>query len=63
MEKWVFVGMGGDSKDFAGELYDTLARRRMICAKDGITLDVLRMFWEDMTNEDLESRLEIFFDM
>ncbi|PON84172.1 Respiratory burst oxidase [Trema orientale] len=57
------IGMGGDSKDFAGELYDTLARRRMICARDGITQDVLRNFWEDMTNQDLESRLQIFFDM
>ncbi|KAM6578745.1 hypothetical protein CsatB_030582 [Cannabis sativa] len=59
----VCIGMGGDSKDFAGELFDTLARRRSISAKDGINEDVLRKFWEDMTNQDLESRLQIFFDM
>lgn len=55
--------MGGDSKDFASELYDALARRRKICAEDGITLEELRLFWEDMTNEDMEARLQIFFDM
>ncbi|CAL8999351.1 unnamed protein product [Prunus brigantina] len=57
------IGMGGDSKDFASELYDALARRRKICAEDGITLEELRLFWEDMTNEDMEARLQIFFDM
>ncbi|XP_024019133.1 putative respiratory burst oxidase homolog protein H [Morus notabilis] len=59
----VCIGMGGESKDFAGELFDALARRRMICAGNGITVEELRKFWEDMTNQDLESRLQIFFDM
>lgn len=58
-----FVGMGGESKDFAGELFETLCRRRRICAKGGITFEELRLFWEDMTNEDTEARLQIFFDM
>lgn len=55
--------MGAESKDFAGELYDTLARRRQICTTNGITREELRLFWEDMTNQDLDSRLQIFFDM
>ncbi|TKY66041.1 putative respiratory burst oxidase-like protein H [Spatholobus suberectus] len=57
------IGMGAESKDFAGELYEALARRRKICAENGITLDEVRVFWEDMTSKDLESRLQVFFDM
>ncbi|KAL2899209.1 putative respiratory burst oxidase-like protein H [Bienertia sinuspersici] len=54
---------GGDSKEFAGELYDTLARRRNVDASNGITIDDMRLFWEDMTSQDIDSRLQIFFDM
>ncbi|KAG2673645.1 hypothetical protein I3760_13G101300 [Carya illinoinensis] len=57
------IGMGVESKDFAGELYDALARRRRISAANGITLEELRIYWEDMTNHDIDSRLQIFFDM
>ncbi|KAJ7950337.1 Respiratory burst oxidase [Quillaja saponaria] len=57
------IGMAGDSKDFAGELFDALARRRNVHVENGITEDELRMFWEDMSNRDMESRLQIFFDM
>ncbi|KAL1558093.1 NAD(P)H oxidase (H2O2-forming) [Salvia divinorum] len=56
------IGMG-DSKEFAGELYDALARRRNIATENGIDLLQLRKFWEDMTNQDLDARLHIFFDM
>ncbi|OWM89353.1 hypothetical protein CDL15_Pgr024101 [Punica granatum] len=56
------IGMG-DSKEFAGELFDTLARRRKVSAGDGITKLELRIFWEDMMKRDLDSRLQIFFDM
>jgi len=59
----LYIGMGADSKDFAGELYEALARRRNICPENGITLNQARVFWEDMTNKDLESRLQVFFDM
>ncbi|XP_019431277.1 PREDICTED: putative respiratory burst oxidase homolog protein H [Lupinus angustifolius] len=59
----ICVGMGSESKDFAGELYDALARRRNICVDNGATLDQVRVFWEDMTSKDLESRLQVFFDM
>ena len=55
--------MGAESKDFAGELYDALVRRRQISTTNGITKEELRMFWEDMTNQDIDSRLQIFFDM
>ena len=58
-----FLGMGAESKDFAGELYDALVRRRQISTTNGITREELRMFWEDMTNQDIDSRLQIFFDM
>lgn len=53
----------GDSKEFAGELFYALARRRNMDAENGITKDELRTFWEDMTKKDLDSRLQIFFDM
>ncbi|XP_028114207.1 putative respiratory burst oxidase homolog protein H [Camellia sinensis] len=56
------VGMG-DSKEFAGELFDTLARRRKINGANGVTLGELKGFWEDISNHDLDARLQIFFDM
>ncbi|XP_027930088.1 putative respiratory burst oxidase homolog protein H isoform X2 [Vigna unguiculata] len=59
----ICMGMGAESKDFAGELYEALARRRKISAENGITLAEARVFWEDMTSKDLESRLQVFFDM
>lgn len=60
----MFGGEGmGDSKEFAGELYDTLARRRNVDASNGIGIDEMRMFWEDMTSQDIDARLQIFFDM
>ncbi|GAB2212201.1 hypothetical protein Droror1_Dr00025552 [Drosera rotundifolia] len=58
----ILLGMG-DSKEFAGELFDTLARRRNINAANRITVDEMRKFWEDMTSQDIDARLQIFFDM
>ncbi|KAL7127367.1 hypothetical protein ABFS83_14G248500 [Erythranthe nasuta] len=58
----VCIGMG-DSKEFAGELFEALARRRNIVAENGINIEQVREFWEDMTNNDLDTRLQIFFDM
>ncbi|XP_075490615.1 putative respiratory burst oxidase homolog protein H [Primulina tabacum] len=58
----VCIGMG-DSKEFAGELFEALARRRNICTENGIEIELLREFWEDMTNQDYDTRLHIFFDM
>ncbi|XP_057954773.1 putative respiratory burst oxidase homolog protein J [Malania oleifera] len=56
------IGMG-DSRQFAGQLFDTLARRRNVNAENGLTLVEVRQFWEDITSKDLDSRLQIFFDM
>ncbi|KAK4441132.1 putative respiratory burst oxidaseprotein H [Sesamum alatum] len=58
----VCIGMG-DSKEFAGELFEALARRRNISTENGIGIEELREFWEDMTNQDLDTRIHIFFDM
>ncbi|XP_030447654.2 putative respiratory burst oxidase homolog protein H [Syzygium oleosum] len=56
------IGMG-ESKEFAGELFDALARRRKIYSENGITQEEMRVFWDDMNNRDIDSRLQIFFDM
>ncbi|XP_042482919.1 putative respiratory burst oxidase homolog protein H [Macadamia integrifolia] len=56
------IGMG-ESKEFAGEVFDALARRRNVDSKNGITKDQLRAFWEDMSDRNFDSRLQIFFDM
>ncbi|KAJ6755782.1 RESPIRATORY BURST OXIDASE-like protein J-RELATED [Salix purpurea] len=58
----ICIGLG-DSKEFAGEIFLAIARRKNICPANGITKDELRLFWEDMTKQDLDSRLGIFFDM
>ena len=63
MRGWKKIEGMGDSKEFAVELYDTLARRRNVDASNGITIDEMRMFWEDMTSQDIDARLQIFFDM
>jgi len=49
--------------EFAGELFVALARRRGIEPDSGITKDELKEFWEEMTNQNFDSRLQIFFDM
>ncbi|KAI7732565.1 hypothetical protein M8C21_024171 [Ambrosia artemisiifolia] len=58
----ICIGMG-DSCEFSGELFDALARRKGIDGSNGITLDQVRAFWEDLTKEDLDTRIHIFFDM
>lgn len=52
-----------ESKEFAGELFEAMARRRRINAENGITEEELKRFWEQITDQDLDSRLQIFFDM
>ncbi|KAI8523920.1 hypothetical protein RHMOL_Rhmol13G0109000 [Rhododendron molle] len=56
------IGMG-DSKEFAGEVFDALARRKRIDVTNGISFEELREFWEDMSSPCLDARLQIFFDM
>jgi respiratory burst oxidase len=55
------IGMK-DSKEFAGELFDALARRRGI-SDASITKDELKEFWEQISDQSFDSRLQTFFDM
>lgn len=55
------IGMK-DSKEFAGELFDALTRRRHITG-EWITKAELREFWEQISEQSFDSRLQTFFDM
>ncbi|KAJ3703261.1 hypothetical protein LUZ61_006966 [Rhynchospora tenuis] len=55
------IGMA--EKEFAGELFVALARRRNLEPATGITKEELKEFWEEMTDQNFDSRLRIFFDM
>ncbi|CAL0302299.1 unnamed protein product [Lupinus luteus] len=48
--------------EFAGELFDALARRGGITS-DSITKDQLQHFWKQFTDQSFDSRLQIFFHM
>lgn len=52
-----------ESKEFAGELFVALSRRRKLDPAKGVTKDELSEFWEEMNNQNFNSRLRIFFDM
>ncbi|KAK6147941.1 hypothetical protein DH2020_018853 [Rehmannia glutinosa] len=55
-------GMNKESKEFAGELFDALARRRNI--SDGsVTKAQLKEFWDQISDQSFDSRLQTFFDM
>ncbi|KAG2589059.1 hypothetical protein PVAP13_5NG250700 [Panicum virgatum] len=56
------IGMA-DSKEFASEVFVALSRRRHINPDDGILKEQLKEFWEEMTDQNFDSRLRIFFDM
>ncbi|KAL0380314.1 UNVERIFIED_CONTAM: Respiratory burst oxidaseprotein C [Sesamum angustifolium] len=56
------IGMNKESKEFAGELFDALARRRGI-AGDSITKVQLKEFWDQIADQSFDSRLQTFFDM
>lgn len=56
------LGMA-DSKEFAVELFEALARRRNLDPENSISIDKLKEFWEEMTDQNFDSRLRIFFDM
>jgi respiratory burst oxidase len=51
-----------ESKEFAGELFDALARRRNITA-ELITKAELRDFWDQVSDQSFDARLQTFFDM
>ncbi|KAI3882156.1 hypothetical protein MKX03_024399 [Papaver bracteatum] len=56
------IGMKEDSKKFALELFDALARRKDI-RKESLNENELRVFWEELSNENFDSRLQTFFAM
>ncbi|GJN21028.1 hypothetical protein PR202_gb08473 [Eleusine coracana subsp. coracana] len=56
------IGMG-DSREFAEELFVALARQRNLGPYDGITKEQLKEFWKELTNQNFDSRLRIFFGM
>ncbi|KAJ7565053.1 hypothetical protein O6H91_02G045800 [Diphasiastrum complanatum] len=55
------IGMK-DSKEFAMELFDALARRRGIDTK-AISKSDLYDFWLEMSNQGFDARMHIFFEM
>ncbi|KAF2321357.1 hypothetical protein GH714_040429 [Hevea brasiliensis] len=55
------IGMK-ESKEFAGELFDALARKRNIQG-DSISKAELQEFWEQISDQSFDSRLQTFFDM
>ncbi|KAL6278582.1 hypothetical protein ACE6H2_022183 [Prunus campanulata] len=55
------IGMN-ESSEFAGELFDALARRRGITA-GCVSKDELREFWEQISDISFDARLQTFFDM
>lgn len=55
------IGMK-DSKEFAVELFDALARRKGL-ETNCLSKDELYQFWQEMADQNFDSRLQIFFDM
>ncbi|KAJ7969368.1 Respiratory burst oxidase-like protein [Quillaja saponaria] len=56
------IGMNKESKDFAGEIFRALARRYNITG-DSINKAQLKEFWDQISDDSFDSRLQIFFDM
>ncbi|KAK1407129.1 hypothetical protein QVD17_38740 [Tagetes erecta] len=56
------IGMNKDSKDFAGELFDALSRRRNITG-GVINKAQLKEFWDQIADQSFDARLQTFFDM
>lgn len=56
------VGMNKESKEFAGKLFDALARKLDI-KEDSITKEQLNEFWAQISEQGFDSRLQTFFDM
>ncbi|KAK4282786.1 hypothetical protein QN277_014120 [Acacia crassicarpa] len=51
-----------ESSEFAGEMFDALARRRGIVSAS-VTKEELREFWEQIADQSFDSRLQAFLDM
>ncbi|KAL8497337.1 hypothetical protein ACS0TY_020867 [Phlomoides rotata] len=57
------IGMNKKSdKEFAGELFNALSRRRNITV-DSITKAQLKDFWDQIADQSFDCRLQTFFDM
>ncbi|KAL9248121.1 hypothetical protein vseg_021479 [Gypsophila vaccaria] len=54
--------IGMNEQEFAGELFDALARRRGIVTGT-ITKAQLREFWEELSNQSFDARMRTYFDM
>ncbi|KAL6654762.1 hypothetical protein ACP70R_008227 [Stipagrostis hirtigluma subsp. patula] len=54
--------IGMNEVEFAGELFDALARRCNISG-DSISLEELREFWDKISDTSFDGRLQTFFDM
>uniref|UniRef100_A0ACD5YF49 Uncharacterized protein n=1 Tax=Avena sativa TaxID=4498 RepID=A0ACD5YF49_AVESA len=55
------IGMDG-SDDFAMQMFDSLARKRGI-VKQVLTKEELKEFWEQLSDQGFDNRLQTFFDM
>ncbi|KAL0005999.1 hypothetical protein SO802_013560 [Lithocarpus litseifolius] len=55
------IGMK-ESKEFASELFDALARRKGITSSSISEADLFE-FWEQITDQSFDTRLQTFFDM
>ncbi|XP_007038195.2 PREDICTED: respiratory burst oxidase homolog protein C [Theobroma cacao] len=54
--------IGMESKEFAGQLFDALARKRNIQG-DSIDKAHLKEFWDQISNQSFDARLQTFFEM
>ncbi|PPS19017.1 hypothetical protein GOBAR_AA01568 [Gossypium barbadense] len=54
--------IGMESKEFAGQLFDALARKRNL-QFDSIDKAHLKEFWDQISNQSFDARLQTFFDM
>ncbi|KAL4584234.1 hypothetical protein LXL04_008828 [Taraxacum kok-saghyz] len=57
-------GMNKDSKEFAEEIFNSVARRRnILTGHDSINKEQLKEFWDEISDQSFDSRLRIFLDM
>ncbi|KAK7828682.1 respiratory burst oxidase like protein c [Quercus suber] len=56
------IGMDEKSKEFAGMLFDALARKHGIKG-DSINKSQLKEFWDQISDQSFDSRLRTFFDI
>ena len=56
------AGMNEESREFAGNLFDALARERGIKG-DSINKAQLKEFWDQISDQSFDSRLRTFIDM